>query len=128
MENLIHLYLDFLIKEDQISLLFIIVLGSSTFDYGSGGIDIDSNDDIYFSGYTSGSFFGPSIGKILIIIQFNGFLGGNDIILIKLNGLDGSLIFGTRIGSSFDDFPENLILLSNNLFIGGYTSDKYWKL
>ena len=61
--------------------------------------------------------------QLVFINNMDNFiiLGGIDVILIKLNGSDGSLIFGTRLGSSLSDYPEGLIILSNNLFIGGST-------
>ena len=61
--------------------------------------------------------------QLVFINIMNNFiiLGGYDVILIKLNGSDGLLIFGSRLGSSSNDYPLHIVILSTNLFIGGYT-------
>jgi len=71
-------------------------------------VDLDGNDDVFCSGYTAGDIFGSAIG-------------GHDIILMKLSGLNGSLIFGTRLGTGSNDIPSFLQIHFGFLFITGFT-------
>ena len=49
-------------------------------------------------------------------------LGSNDIVLIKLNGIDGSLIFGNNYGTGLHEISYSLIVDDlDHVFLGGYT-------
>ena len=71
-------------------------------------MDVDEFDDVYISGHTTEAFFGSN-------------LGGYDIILIKLSGVDGSLIFGSRLGTNFNEEAKSIKYSNGMIFIGGIT-------
>ncbi|HIB77427.1 MAG TPA: hypothetical protein EYO58_07390, partial [Flavobacteriales bacterium] len=86
--------------------------GSSTNDY-TYGVAVDSQDDVYVSGYTTGVWFGD--------------IGNNDIIVVKLQGSDGSLIWGERFGTTSLDYSSSLSIDSNDdLMIGGRTFSSWF--
>jgi len=52
-------------------------------------------------------------------------LGSNDIVLIKLNGIDGSLIFGNNYGTGSHEISNSLVVDDlDHVFLGGYTFEK----
>lgn len=83
--------------------------GNSANEQGYG-IVIDSNDNIYISGYSSGAIDG------------NKNLGSNDAILIKYNS-QGEKLWGKQYGTTSSDVVEDLVIdYQENLYIVGRTS------
>ncbi len=83
-------------------------IGSSVGDY-SNEIKIDSQNNIYITGYTKGGLNG------------NPNSGSNDIILIKFNN-NGEIIWGKQFGTASSDI-SNAISFDNsgNIYITGFT-------
>lgn len=65
-------------------------------------IAVDSNDDIYVGGKTSSA-----------ISSSSGFSGGDDALILKLNGANGTLTDSTVFGSSGNDSIKGLALDAN---------------
>jgi hypothetical protein len=70
---------------------------------------VDNSGDVLLGGWSDGSLFGPTSGTY-------------DIFGLKLDGSDGSEIWGVQYGTSFIDVPSGLALdSSGDVFIAGYT-------
>jgi uncharacterized protein (DUF2147 family) len=71
-------------------------------------LKIDSNGNIYITGYTDGSFDGTNAGYA-------------DICLTKFSS-DGTHLWNKQWGTSEDDYAGSLVIdSSNNIYITGYT-------
>jgi hypothetical protein len=90
--------------------------GGSSSDYGRS-IAVDSNGNIYVTGYTSSSDF-P------LRNEYDDSLGGTwDAFVAKLNGNLGSIFWSTYLGGSGYDFGQGIAVDSNgNVYVTGYTS------
>ena len=85
-------------------------IGSTSIDQPSGGVVIDSNNNIYIAGESWGDFDGKSNAG-----------STSDIILIKYNS-SGTKQWSRQIGTSSMDTCAGLAIDSNdNVYITGYT-------
>jgi hypothetical protein len=91
------------------SLVWGVQRGSSDGD-NSNSIAVGSSGSVYTSGSTAGSLYAT-------------VAGGNDYYVTKLNGTDGSLIWGVQYGTNLDD-SSNAIAVdsSGNVFCSGETA------
>ncbi len=110
------------INNNGTGLIYSTYLGSNGDDNPSG-IVIDSGNNVYISGYTSGNNFPVTAG---VYSQVYGG-GVNDCFVTKLNPAGNSLVYSTYIGGSGNDINWNSIALTsgNELVFGGYTSGNY---
>jgi uncharacterized delta-60 repeat protein len=87
-------------------------LGTSSGDYGDG-VTVDSSDNIYVTGYTSGG------------LDNNTYSGGNgsDIVLVKYN-VSGTYQWTQQLGSSSSYDTGNGVTVdsSDNIYVTGYTN------
>jgi hypothetical protein len=80
--------------------------GTSQYYYGNG-VAVDSNGDVYVTGGTSSSLYAP-------------YQGGYDYFVAKLNGGDGSFIWGFQDGSAYVDIGFDIwIMVNGNIGVGG---------
>jgi hypothetical protein len=91
--------------------------------YGSGdddcghGITTDSYDNIYITGYSRGTWTGPS-GEL----PLHPHSGGTGVFILKLNS-DGIYQWHTFYGSGFTDYGHGITLDSDdNIYIAGYSN------
>jgi hypothetical protein len=86
-------------------------LGTPSYDIG-WGVTVDSSDNLYMTGYTSGGLDG------------NTSSGSTDIILVKYNS-SGTKQWTKQLGSSLNDFAESgdgvTVDSSDNIYVTGYT-------
>ncbi len=75
-------------------------------------IAVDTNDDIYIGGSTSTAISATTSAS-----------GGNDALVLKLDGTDGTLTDSTVFGTSGDDVIRGLALDSNNDLIVALDED-----
>lgn len=75
-------------------------------------IAVDTNDDIYIGGSTSSAISASTSAS-----------GGNDALILKLDGTDGSLTDSTVFGTSGDDVIKGLALDGNNDLIVALDED-----
>jgi uncharacterized delta-60 repeat protein len=83
-------------------------LGSSSKDYGRG-VTVDSSDNIYVTGYTTGGLDG------------NTNSGDNDSFLVKYNS-SGTKQWTQQLGTSSHDYGRGVTVdSSDNIYVTGYT-------
>jgi len=89
-----------------------------TGDDETDGIAIDSNNDIYITGYTT------SVTGIATAGAFRTFYSGNyDAFVTKFNSTGTNLLWGTYYGGSFIDIGYGIALdTGNNVYVSGWTS------
>ena len=93
---------------EEYSLEWTKQLGTSGSDYASG-VAIDSNNNVYITGYTNGNLDGPNAGQ-------------SDVILAKYNS-DGTLEWTKQLGTSSNDYANGVAIDSNNnVYITGSTT------
>ncbi len=104
----------FLIKYDSCgNLLWTKQFGTSS-DDGGYGIDVDSNGNVFVSGWTLGDWAGT--------------VGGVDIILTKFDN-DGNMIWKRQFGSTLSDSGERVIVDNNgNVFVTGAQAGSYYDI
>ncbi|WP_262693606.1 SBBP repeat-containing protein [Kordiimonas aquimaris] len=86
-------------------------LGDEVFRYqldtfgrtSANSIAIDSNDDIFVGGSTSSAISATS-----------GFSGGNDALILKLNGTDGALLDSNVFGTSDNEVIQGIVVDGND--------------
>ncbi len=80
------------------------------------GIDLDASGDVYVTGTTSNAS--------LFSTPVNAHQGGTDAFVAKLSGADGSVSYGTYIGTTADDqgFAISLDPASQELYLTGETA------
>ncbi|MEN6319722.1 MAG: SBBP repeat-containing protein [Syntrophaceae bacterium] len=84
-------------------------LGTTNYDY-SQGVAVDTNGNVYVTGYTSGSLDG------------NTNAGGTDIFLVKYDAA-GTKQWTRQLGSSSDERAQGVAVDTNgDLYVTGYTS------
>ena len=84
-------------------------LGSNNNEYVTG-VSVDSSDNIYVTGYTSGGLDG------------NTNSGSNDIFLVKYNS-SGTKQWTKQLGTSSDDGAQEVTVdSSDNIYVTGYTA------
>ena len=84
-------------------------LGTSSTDIGTG-VTVDSSDNIYVMGETSGGLDG------------NTNSGGQDIFLVKYNS-SGTKQWTQQLGTSSSDIGQEVTVdSSDNIYVTGYTS------
>jgi hypothetical protein len=99
------------------SRMWATYYGGTDYDYGYGGISIDSNNNIFACGWTQ---------SINFPVTSNAFqlsnAGGYDVYLLKFDNL-GDRQWATYYGGSNDDKGEGVIAdNSGNVFFTGYTN------
>ena len=83
-------------------------LGTNTSDYANG-VAIDSNNNVYITGYTSGS------------LDTNATAGGVDAFLVKYDS-SGNKQWTRQLGTNKSDYANGVAIdSSNNVYITGYT-------
>lgn len=92
----------------------------TTFAVNAGGnvssIDIDANGDVYVSGSTTNAgLFGAPV---------QAHQGGTDAFVAKLSGADGTVSYGTYIGTAADDqgFSLSIDPASQDVYLTGETA------
>jgi hypothetical protein len=102
----------FLLKYDPTGLLqWSKQIGSGGFEYGDG-VSVDGAGNIYVSGSTTGSVFGPN-------------LGATDLFLAKFDPA-GVLLDSTQLGTAFDEFNSSIAVEPNGTFyVSGSTSGSF---
>ncbi len=101
------------------SLLYSTFVGGNSFDWGKD-ITIDSNGNIYVTGYTSSKDFPNTLGAYDTTYN-EGFWG--DIFVLKLNQIGSFLIYSTFIGGRNCDFGERIVVdTKGNVFVTGRTN------
>ncbi|MCS6904366.1 MAG: SBBP repeat-containing protein [Bacteroidia bacterium] len=76
------------------------------------GVDVDNNNNIYFTGQTASSNFPGA----------SSYNGGDDIFAVKLNN-NGQLVWATLFGGATDDVAYEIAIdNANNLIVTGYTT------
>jgi len=101
---------------------FSTYLGGSGHDYGFG-IDVDYNDSIFVTGFTSSSNF-PTASP------FQGTRGGGDDVFVTQYWpsypQEYSLVYSTYLGGNGNDYGYDIVALTyptkNTVYITGYTS------
>jgi GH24 family phage-related lysozyme (muramidase) len=86
-------------------------LYGSTEDDRCSGLAVDSNDNVYITGYTEGNIGAANVGIW-------------DIYLLKIDGSTGTVIFASQIGGDDDDLSTDITLdhtPQENVFITGFT-------
>ncbi len=86
-------------------------IGTSKSEQGRA-IYIDSNDNIYITGYTNGSLEG------------NITSGKYDIFVIKLD-VEGNILFQKQLGTNNDDFSNGIYVDENNIYLTGQTTGAF---
>jgi hypothetical protein len=101
----------FLTKYDSNgTIIWTKTLGSDNYDYNQA-LAIDSNNNVYITGYTQGNFDG-------ILTQ-----GGSDAFLTKYDS-NGNKQWTKTLGSASNDYSWAVAIDSNNyVYITGYTAD-----
>jgi hypothetical protein len=104
----------FLVKYDSSGTkIWTRQLGSTADDYAVG-VAIDSNNNVYITGYTSNSLDG------------NTNAGGSDAFLVKYDS-SGTKIWTRQLGTTVNDYAYNVAIDSNNnVYIAGYTSNSLY--
>ncbi len=99
-------------------LIYSTFLGGMYGDYSHGGISVDSNGNVYLTGYTSSSDF-PTKNA------YQAYIGGyDDAFVAKLNA-SGDLVYSTYIGGSSGDGGKGIVVDSNgNAYVTGYTESE----
>jgi hypothetical protein len=101
-------------------LVFSTFIGGSTGCESGKGISIDSNGNIYVTGWTWSSDF-PTTSDAFDQ-TYNGGLGYGDTFLLQLDHNGSKLKYSTYFGGTGGEFPDDLILDSfGNAYITGYT-------
>ena len=102
-------------------LLYFTYLGGTNDDYGSD-IAVDSNNNVYVTGYTTSSDFPHSAGA-----SQTSLVGSTNSFVAKFNlAAQGSndLIYSTYFGNSANTYANRLVLdANNNVYIAGYTTN-----
>ncbi len=102
---------------DLTSLIASTFLGGSSED-GCNSLAIDSNGNVYVTGYTYSTDFPTTTGAY--DTSYNG--GYNDTFILKLNGDLINLHASTYLGGSSYDYAHSIIINSSgNIYISGYT-------
>ena len=98
------------------SLIYGTFLGASDYDYGKE-IAVDTSGNAYVTGYTNSAAFPVTAGA------FQTLKGGFfDAFAVKLNATGSSLIYGTYLGGSDDDYGNGIAPdASGNAYVTGYT-------
>jgi len=98
----------FLVKYDSSgSKIWTRQLGTTAIDYVEG-VAIDSNNNVYITGYTLGSLYGTNAGN-------------NDAFLVKYDST-GTKLWTRQLGSTVADYAQDVAIDSNNnVYITGYT-------
>jgi len=101
----------FLVKYDSSgSKIWTRQLGTTAIDYVEG-VAIDSNNNVYITGYTLGSLYGTNAGN-------------NDAFLVKYDST-GTKVWTRQLGSMGSDIAYRVAIDSNNnVYITGYTSGR----
>jgi hypothetical protein len=98
--------------------IFTTYIGSSGDDFGRG-VDLDSEGNIYITGYTRNSDNFPTTANTYDQ-SYNGF---NDAFLIKMNPDGDSLIASTFLGGNRDDFALSVkVMQDTSVVVTGYTT------
>ncbi|HPI20291.1 MAG TPA: SBBP repeat-containing protein [Candidatus Kapabacteria bacterium] len=99
------------------NLIFSTYIGGAVDDYAKS-IAIDENEDIYVTGYTSGTTTFPTTAGAYSTKSKGGF----DCFVLKLKKDGTNLIFSTFIGGVKDDYAQAIgIDTFGNPYITGYT-------
>lgn len=99
------------------NLIFSTYIGGLLDDYAKS-IAIDENDDIYITGYTSGTSSFPSTPDAYSTRSKGGF----DCFVSKLSSDGKELLFSTLLGGAKDDYSQAIAIDSQgNSYITGYT-------
>ncbi len=100
---------------DLSTLLYSTLIGGNAAD-GSAGLVVDTQGDVYITGYTFSTTF-PTTSSAY---QKNNN-GGSDVFVSKLSPTGDSLIYSTLLGGSGNDYSYGIALDSNeNVYITGY--------
>jgi len=99
----------FLVKYNSAGIsLWTKQLGTTSNDY-SRAVAIDSNNNVYITGYTEGALVGTSAGTI-------------DAFLVKYNSV-GTSLWTKQLGTTANDITSAIAIDSNNnVYISGYTT------
>lgn len=81
-------------------------------DSGAYSVAVDSNNDIFVGGYTSGS-----------ISTTSGHSGGQDALILKLDGSDGTLEDSNVFGTSGNDVIKGIAVDANDNLVVAAESD-----
>ena len=97
------------------ALLFSTYLGSTNFDIANG-VAVDSADNAYITGSTSGGSFPTTSGALLTVS------GGNtDAFVVKFD-TTGKRLYSTLLGGASDDFGQAIASdTDGSAYITGYT-------
>src|SRR3990172_2817213 len=103
-------------NRDLTSLLASTYLGGSDKDFGNS-IAIDSNGNIYLTGWTYSSNFPITTGA-----YDTSFNKDNDVFISKLNGTLTNLLASTYLGGSDKDFGKSIAINKDGIiYLTGYT-------
>ncbi|MFC2078137.1 SBBP repeat-containing protein, partial [Candidatus Bipolaricaulota bacterium] len=93
------------------TLIWHTFLGSSTGDYGYGGVAVDGSGNVYVTGDSYATWGSP----------VNAFSGASDAFVAKLNN-SGELQWNTFLGSSdYDGGADIAVDASGNVHVAGYS-------
>ncbi|MCK4856958.1 MAG: SBBP repeat-containing protein [candidate division Zixibacteria bacterium] len=102
------------------ALSYSTLLGGTGGEWGYGGA-VDQQGCFYLTGQTNSSDF-PLVDSIQA-----GLAGSDDAFVAKLNNAGSSLLFGTYLGGSSDDYGSGLAVTESGVIhlIGGTTSHDF---
>lgn len=102
------------------NLIIDPVLSYSTFLGGTGddqiyGIALDSNKDIYVTGFTNSADF-PTVNPIY------SYKGDYDVFITKIDSSGSFIIYSTYISGTFDEWANDICVdSSGNAYVTGFT-------
>ena len=100
------------------SLIYSTCFGTTAFGYSSG-IAVDGAGNAYIAAQTASTTF-PQVGAI------QGYGGGTDALVVKLNAAGNSILFSSFLGGSANDYANGIALDANNVYVIGSTrSDNF---
>ncbi len=100
------------------NLIFSTFIGGFMDDFAEG-IAVDSDKNVFITGYTSKSSTFPFTKNAYDTIPE----GGYDVFVIKLDSSGSNLLFSTYLGGEKDDYAQDICLDSKgNPYITGYTT------
>jgi hypothetical protein len=98
-------------------IVFSTYIGGSGVDGVTWGIDVDSEGNVYLTGYTSSSNF-PTVDAF--DTEFNGI---RDCFISKVSSTGDELLYSTYIGGDNNDYGNAIKVDElDNMYVVGYTS------
>lgn len=104
------------LSSDGQTILYSTFIGGSRAD-GATGIDVDSNGNVFLTGFTSSSDFPTTSGAFQTAHK-----GQSDVFVSKLNSAGSAFLYSTLLGGSKDDVPLGIATdTTGNAFVAGVT-------